>query len=182
MGKSELKTKQIAIDAMMAAMCALLGYIALDFGTMKITVEELPVILTGLMYGPVDGMLVGAIGTLIYQILRYGFSVTTVLWILPYIVAGQIAGLYAKKHGYYNSRGELIRIAFFTELAILVFNTLAIYVDSKLFGYYSVPYVWGALFTRAVIAAAKAVVIGIVLLPILKVMGKYTRNGKNKKK
>ena len=62
-------TAQIAINAMLAALCAVLGYFSLDFVNLKITFESFPVLLAGMMYGPVNGAMVGLTGTFIYQLL-----------------------------------------------------------------------------------------------------------------
>ena len=67
-----VKTRKIALDSMLAAMCAALGYAALDFNNLKITFESLPILLGALLLGPVDGMAIGVVGTLIYQLIRYG--------------------------------------------------------------------------------------------------------------
>ena len=56
---------------MLCAMCAVLGYVALDLGSIKLTFESLPVLLGALLFGPVDGMFIGGIGTLLYQLVRY---------------------------------------------------------------------------------------------------------------
>ncbi|MBQ9420995.1 MAG: folate family ECF transporter S component [Lachnospiraceae bacterium] len=173
----KIRTSQLTIDAMLAAMCAVLGYVALDAGQFKITFESLPVLFAALMYGPVDGMLVGGIGTFIYQFLRYGFSATTALWILPYIVCGLVAGLYSKHFTFNNNRKQLLFIVVLSELLIFVFNTLAIYVDSKVYGYYSYAYVWGAIGLRFVIAVIKSVIFGLVTPGILKRMSRITHNG-----
>ena len=174
----KIKTSQLTIDAMLAAMCAVLGYVALDMGQFKITFESLPVLFAALMYGPVDGMLVGGIGTFLYQVLRYGFSATTALWILPYIVCGLAAGLYAKHFQFNNDKKQLMFIVVVSELLIFVFNTLAIYVDSKIYGYYSYAYVWGAIGLRLVIAIIKSVVFGAVTPLVLKKMSRITHNGR----
>ena len=80
------KTKKLAMDSMLAAMCAVLGYLSLDFGNLKITFESVPILLGALLLGPIDGMAIGGVGTLLYQLVRYGVSVTTPLWILPYVL------------------------------------------------------------------------------------------------
>ena len=49
-----MKTKQLTLDAMLAAMCAVLGYVALDMGSIKITFESLPILLGAMLFGPVD--------------------------------------------------------------------------------------------------------------------------------
>ena len=49
-------------------------------------------ILAALLCSPLDGAAVGGIGTLLYQLLRYGVTATTPLWILPYILCGLLVG------------------------------------------------------------------------------------------
>ena len=52
-----MKTKQLTLDAMLAAMCAVLGYVALDMGNIKITFESLPILLgASLVTGAVTGL------------------------------------------------------------------------------------------------------------------------------
>lgn len=172
--QKDMKTKRIAIDGIMAALYVILGYISIDMGMMKISFEDLPVILAGLMMGPIDGMIVGGLGTFIFQMLRYGFSATTLLWMLPYIVCGLICGLFAKQNNYYNTNRQLWLIIMVAGLATFSLNTLAIYVDSKVYGYYSPAYVWGALGVRFLIMAAKTVIFGLLTMPILKAMAKIT--------
>lgn len=158
-----MKTRQLAIDAMLAAMCAVLGYVALDMNSVKITFESLPVLLAALLFGPVDGMLVGGIGTLIYQLLRYGVSATTLLWILPYVVCGLIVGLGAKAGRFDLKRWQVLVLVVVSELAVTLLNTVAIYVDSKIYGWYYPALIVGSLALRLVICVVKAVAFGAIL-------------------
>ena len=57
---------------MLAAMCAVLGAVALDVGNLKITLESVPIIVGALLFGSLDGAAIGFVGTLVYQLLRYG--------------------------------------------------------------------------------------------------------------
>lgn len=105
-----------------------------------------------------------------YQILRYGFSVTTPLWIFPYAIVGLVAGLFSRNNRIVFNRKKILLITVIGEALILVLNTFAIYVDSRVYGYYSVPYVWGAVGMRFLIAFIKAVLIGILMPSFLRVM------------
>ena len=60
-----MKTRQLTMDAVLAAMCAALGSISIDLGNLKFSFESLPVIIGALLFGPVDGVFIGGIGTLI---------------------------------------------------------------------------------------------------------------------
>ena len=84
--------RRLAADAMFAAMVTVLAAAAIKTGNLKITIEAMPVFLGALMLGPVDGMVIGGIGTLLYQLLSYGVTATTALWIAPYVLLGLCVG------------------------------------------------------------------------------------------
>jgi ECF transporter S component (folate family) len=167
-----MKTRQMTIDAMMAAMCAVLGYISLDLGSFKITFESLPILVAAMLFGPADGMLVGGIGTLVYQFLRYGVSVTTLLWILPYVVCGLIAGAWSQKHGFRMDRLQAVVMVVVAELAVTGLNTLALYVDSKVYGWYYSGLIMGALGFRLVVCVVKSIAFGVVLPTLTEAVGR----------
>ena len=168
------KTKKLTINAMMAAMCAVLGYLALDMGNLKVTFESLPILISALMFGPADGMIVGGMGTLVYQLLKYGVSATTLLWMAPYIICGLVVGLYAKKNNYSLSKGQIMFIVIVNELLITALNTGVLYIDSKLYGYYSAAFIFGSLVPRIAICVGKAIVFGLVLPGLTKALKHQT--------
>lgn len=163
-----MKTKKLAVNAILAAMCAVLGYLSLDFGNLKLTFESLPVLMAALMFGPIDAVAVGGIGTLIYQLLRYGFSATTLLWILPYVLCGLLAGLYARRHGFELSTRQLAFIVFTVSILIFVLNTLVLYIDSRIYGYYSAVFIFGSLPARIAVALGKAAAFTALLPGLMK--------------
>lgn len=155
------------MDAVLAAMCAVLGSISIDLGNIKFSFESLPVIMGALLFGPVDGLFIGGIGTFLYQFLRYGLTVTTPLWILPYVLCGLIVGLYAKKRGFTFDRLQLGFIITVASLLIFVLNTFVLYIDSKVYGYYSYVYIFGTIIARTVVCFAKAAVFTAVMPALL---------------
>ncbi len=163
-----MTTRKLAADAVLAAMCAVLGALSLDFGNLKITFESLPVLLAALAFGPLDGLAVGGIGTLIYQLLRYGVSVTTPLWILPYALCGLLVGLYAKKLGFVFSGKQLAWAVFLSSLLIFVLNTGVLWLDSIVYGYYSAVYIFGSFVPRLLICLVKAAAFTAVLPTLLR--------------
>ena len=158
-----MKTRQLAVDAMLCAVCAVLGYVALDLGNIKITFESLPVLLGALLFGPVDGMLIGGIGTLSYQLIRYGITATTPLWIAPYVVCGLLVGAWAHRRDFALSRRQTVVLVVLAELVVTALNTAALYVDSKLYGYWFPGFIQGMLALRLVICVVKAVAFGLIL-------------------
>lgn len=161
-------TRRLSLDAMLAAMCAVLGGVALDFGRLKITFESLPVLAGALLFGPVDGLLVGGVGTFLYQFLRYGFSATTALWILPYLACGALAGWYARRRRFSLTGRQMGRVLLACQLLITALNTLALYVDSRLFGYYTPGFILGPLPLRLLLAAAQAAAFTTVMPALLR--------------
>ena len=164
--RTKINARQLALDAMLAAMCAVLGYVAVDALSIKITFESLPILLGGLLFGPLDGALIGLVGTGVYQLLRYGVSATTVLWMLPYIISGLVAGFYAKRRNFELDRKQALLIAIVCELLVTLLNTPVMYLDSKIYGYYFKGYISGMLLVRLGVALAKGIVFGLVLPPL----------------
>ena len=148
-------TQQLTIDAMLCAICAVLGYLAIDLTSIKITFESLPILIAALLFGPIDGIAVGGIGTLIYQLIRYGFTATTFLWMLPYIVCGLIVGLFARKYKFRIPPVKLTVLVVVTEFIVTLLNTGVIYVDSKYYGWYYPGLIAGSLVIRLVICFVK---------------------------
>lgn len=174
-----MTTKKLAVNAILAAMCAVLGAISLDMGNLKITFESLPVLIAALMFGPIDGLAVGGIGTLLYQLLRYGVTATTLLWILPYMLCGLFVGLYAKKHSFDLNMKQTGLAVFASSVMILILNTAVLYLDSKIYGYYSPVYIFGSLVPRILICLVKAAAFTAVLPSLIHAAERGLRIGRN---
>lgn len=159
--------RRLAADAMFAAMVTVLAAAAIKTGNLKITIEAMPVFLGALMLGPVDGMVIGGIGTLLYQLLSYGVTATTALWIAPYVLLGLCVGAVSARHGYACTKRQLVLLVVFGELGITALNTASLYIDSLVYGYYSPVFVFGTLPLRLGICAAKAVVFSLLLPSLL---------------
>ena len=155
-----MKTRKLALNAVLAAMCAALGALALDLNSIKITFESFPILLGALLFGPLDGLAVGFVGTLLYQLLRYGVSVTT---ILPYALAGLVTGFYAKRRGFSLTTGQTVGIVVAAEVLVTALNTLVMYIDAKLYGYWFPGFISAMLLPRGAVCVVKAVVFGFVL-------------------
>ena len=171
------KTRRLAFDAMLAAMCAVLGALSIDLGNLKITFEGFPVLLGALLFGPLDGLAVGGIGTLVYQLLRYGITVTTPLWILPYMLAGLLVGFLARGKEELSLR-RLALAVFSSSLLIFLLNTLVLYLDSKIYGYYSPVYIFGSFIPRLLICLGKAAAYTALLPELLRVSRRVLKDGR----
>ena len=160
-------TRRIATDAMLAAMFVCLSFVSIRVGnSMKISVDSLPILVAALLLGPLDGLAVGLIGSFLNQMLTYGLSVTTVLWILPAGLRGLLVGLCAKNHDFSLSRRQLVWITTATALLVTALNTLVMYLDSVIYGYYTYAYVFGGLVTRVAAGLLTAIVMAFVAPPV----------------
>ena len=166
-----MKTKQLAINAMLAAMCAVLGYVSVDLGNFKFTFESFPILLGALLYGPIDGMIVAFIGTGIYQILKYGLMSTTILWIIPYVIYALMIGLLRKKNWW--------PVIIISGIVLTVLNTGVIYIDSIVWDYYTFAYVFGSFIFRLIASIIKSVVFTLILKKIWNSIKKVSANSQN---
>ena len=167
---------RIATNAVLIAVYVVLSMLAIPIGGLKVTFEHFPVVLCAVVFGPIDAILVGGIGELINQLTSFGITPTTVLWILPIVSRGLIVGICSR-----TIKGHMTPTAIVNKhiptifLAVCIFsgvissmlNTLALYVDSKMFGYYSFAMVFGALAVRILLSVITSIVIGIAIKPIL---------------
>lgn len=175
------KTKRMATNAMLAALYFALSMLAIPVGGLKLTFEHLPVIIAALMFGPVDALVIGALGELANQMMTYGFTVTTVLWMAPAMFRGLSMGLCAKFLSKYVGANAVIEkklpLAFWVTCVISglicsLLNTFTLYVDSKMFGYYSYAMVFGVLWIRLAASAVSSVVMAVAAKPVLAAMRK----------
>ena len=169
--KKSFAVRQLALNAVLAAVCTVLAGLSLKIGgNLKISFESLPVHIGALLFGPVDGMLIGGLGTFIYQALfsGYGINATTLLWILPYVVCGLSVGAYARRRHFVLNRRQTTFIMLVSELAITLLNTFALYVDSHIFGYYSAAFVFGTLAVRLALCVAKGIVYGSIMQSLIR--------------
>ena len=164
-----MKPKRLVTNAMLIAMYVVLSLVAtINLGNMKFTLDSLPIIIGAALFGPVDGMLIGLLGSFTNQMLTYGFSATTLLWIIPAAVRGLLIGLYAKHHGFNMSFKQAQFITISSALIVTALNTAAMYIDSKIYGYYSFAYVFGGILPRIIAGIIIAFIFAAILPNILK--------------
>lgn len=129
------QTKRLAVDAMLAAMFVVLSLFSISLPGMKITLDSLPILVAAALLGPLDGLIVGLIGSFLNQMITYGFTATTLLWILPAGLRGLLVGLYAKRHHFDMTLRQTVFITIVTALLVTALNTFFMYVDSWVYSY-----------------------------------------------
>ena len=63
-----MKTKKLAVNALLAAMSAVLGALSVNLGNMKFTFEGLPVLISALLFGPQIGALAAGFGSALFDL------------------------------------------------------------------------------------------------------------------
>ena len=173
--RTRFSARRLVLNAAMVALYFALSMMAVPIGGFKLTFEHLPIILCAVLFGPVDALIVGALGEFINQMLTFGFTPTTILWMAPAMIRGLSMGLGAKlapKHLGLNALLEKkVPVIFWTVCVVVglvcsLVNTFTLYVDSKMFGYYSYAMVFGALWVRLGTSAISSVVMSVVAKPL----------------
>lgn len=154
--------------AVLIALHVALNQFSFDLQVIKITFASFPIIIAGLMFGPIFGLEVGLTGAFLGQMLEYGLGATTILWIIPVGIRGLLVGLAAKKKNYKLNRSQLTLTIVISSLIVTLLNTIVIYLDSRINGYYSFAYVFGAVPLRILDDVILAVIYVVVIPEILK--------------
>ncbi len=170
-----MNTRRLTTLAMLVAIYVVLSILTpvriLNF---KFTFEAFPILVAGLLMGPIDGLLVGTVGSFIYQLLfsGYGITLTTPLWILPHAISGLIVGSYAKKNDFELGIRKRILICVISAFTVTFLNTVALYIDSRLYGYYSKTLVFGNIFVKIAVGIILSIIYSSIMPKLLQYLKK----------
>lgn len=176
MKKNHFPVKRIAMNAVMVALYVGLTLLTIPLGGLKLTVEALPVIICAVAFGPVDAAIVGFLGEMLNQMMTYGFTPTTLLWILPAVVRGLfvglcVLGLKKKLSADALLTGKtaaiLVAVCIISGVLVSLLNTFTLYVDSKMYGYYSYAMVFGVFWIRIITGMISSAAMGVATVPIV---------------
>lgn len=174
--KSTISVKRMALDAVLIAMFFALSLLQIPAGGLKFTFSALPIIICAVVFGPVDAFLVGLLGALLEQMMTYGFTPTTILWILPAGVRGLFIGLcllpLKKRHPIDTLLRDKRIIVFYviclcSAVIVSCFNTLTLYVDSKMYGYYTYALVFGSFVARIITGLISSALMATATIPVV---------------
>ena len=106
-------------------------------------------------------------------------SATTLLWILPYALCGLLAGWVAERSSFRLSPWKSTVVIMGCELMVTLLNTVTMYIDSKMYGYYFPGFIMGGLALRLVICVTKGAVFSAVLPQLTATVGRTMDRQKN---
>lgn len=176
MSKTRFPVRRIAIDAVLIAMYFGLSLLSVEIGGIKLTFASLPTLICAMLFGPVDGFLVGFLGAFMEQMIKYGFTATTLLWVLPPAIRGLFVGVCAlllKKHMSVDAILSTKRpyvyfvVTLISGVIVSVLNTLVFYVDAKMFGYYEYHMIFGVFWIRIASGLLSTLLMASIALPVV---------------
>ena len=179
--KRAFPIKRLATDAVLIAVYFALAVLSVEVYGVKITFNSLPVVIAAMVFGPIDGFLVPFLGEFLSQVIHYGVTPTTVLWMLAPALRGLIVGAAVRLLRKSMSVDVLIGskrpwVYFLVCIAAAVItslgNTGAYYVDSKMFGYYNYALIFGVAGYRIVSNVVSSILTAILAIPVLAALRK----------
>lgn len=168
------KVRDMCLTAVFAALYFVLtSYLTIRMGNLRFTLASLPILVCALVCGPWQAAAAAFLGEGLYQVLSWGITLTTPLWLLPPAIRAVIVA--------YGDRALVKRTltkpnyqALFTALVTIaavittICNTLVTWLDSVIYHYYTKAYVFGDLAVRMVTGIITAVVISLILPPLVR--------------
>jgi len=172
----KFNAKRICYIALLAALYYLLNLLEIRTpGNLHITFDALPVVVSALLFGPVDAALVAFFGELLNQLLGpYGITATTFLWLIPPVIRALIIGLAGLRlwQGKPLDRHPVACYSICVIAAVITTfaNTAVIWLDSVIYGYYSFAIVFGAATIRFITGIIAAVLVATVSMPLTTIL------------
>lgn len=168
--------RRMCYTALLAAMYLPLSlYAAVQVGNVRISFGSLPVVIAALLFGPLDAVVVAMVGEFFKQLLTYGVTYTTVLYLIPPALRGLVVGLGALlvlRRGRRLEERRMLCYAVCIAAAICttVGNTLVNWLDSVLMGYYFPGLILGDFVWRLLVGMINAVLMSSLAIPLVKTL------------
>lgn len=137
----------------------------------KVTFAALPFVIIGFLCGPIEGLITGAVGSFLSQVLSFGITITTPFWVLPFALQGLSAGLIFKAFKYKTKLVPIGVSVFASGFIAVIFNWIASYLDGVVFFKYMTLEVLVALIPiRLAVWVGLSIIFTAVSLPITKAL------------
>ena len=166
--------KKYVLVALYSALFVVLSIFGtLNFQSIKITTQNLPIYLAGITCGMIPGALVGFVGMFISQILTYGFQTTTLFWVLPQTILGAVCGyIFENSLVKVNEEPKFYVTIILLQLLITILNTLVNIVDGLINGYFNYITILGSLVVRIIASVLTGIIFCIIIPPLVKLIKK----------
>lgn len=170
--KENSPVMRLCTNAVLVALMFVFDIISIKVGNLKVTFGGIPIILSAILYGPVNAAAVGLLGSLLGQLFTYGLGPTTVLWILPAGVRGIVMGLLFIAFGKSCKFEHLVTEIIISSFAVTFANTVVMYLDGLIMKY-PVQIVLYEIGVRLLISVITCVVYAVIIKCLTEVISKY---------
>ncbi len=157
--------RQISIASAMAAFAIILNLLSVRTDTSLYSIYALPLLLTGILFGPLIGTYAGFATGFVVQIVTYGLMPTTFLWLMAPISWGLISGLLSKFFHYKIRRSIIVLEVAISSFSALFLNSVGMILDGL---YYQYPTEF--VFTGLVLRIFMAIIVGIFYIFLLSIL------------
>ncbi len=165
-----MSTKRLTTIAMLTALYVVLAILTpVRLQNFKFTFEALPILVAGFLFGSKVGLSVGTLGCFIYQLCfsGYGLTATTILWILPHSFSGLLVGFLSEKKQFKLEKKDILTISLISCIFVTLLNSLALFIDSKIYGYYSFAIVFASIPLKILTGVILAVGYSFIIIPLM---------------
>lgn len=173
MGK--FTARRLALDGVLVAIYFVLAtYCSIPIGNQyNITLQALPVIICAFLFTPLDTIVVSTMGDLLYQVVRFGLSSTTVMWLVPHLIFACILSIYVYFRKEKMGKVESIIVIILANLILTLLNMLVSYIDGLIWGYSVAVLVTMPI--KLLLSIATAIALGFVSMPIVKALSNVVK-------
>ena len=174
----KFRTKTLCLVSVLAALYVPLSiFAAVQMGNVRISFGSLPVVVSALLFGPVEAVTVAMVGEFFKQLLTYGLTYTTALYLVPPALRGLVVGLGAalalrRGQRLEERRAACYAVCVLAAICTTVGNTGVNWLDSVIFGYYTPALIFGDLVWRLVVGMINALVMASLAMPLIRVLRK----------
>ena len=167
--------QRICVNAIMIDLFLILGFLRIRVGGfLEIGFGSIVIAFVAILYGPLDAVIVAALGETINQLFfsPYGASPTLPLWVLPVVVRALLIGLLAwryKKKGDHITNHIVVYYFSLMGVALIVsgLDTGLLYLDGIIM-HYPVSYTFVQTIIRFFSSQVTAIICASITLPLYK--------------
>lgn len=170
----KVNVKLIVRGALYVALFVILSiYGTINLQNLKITVQNFPIYVAAITLGAIPGALVGFTGMFVNQLLTYGFTATTLFWVLPQTILGAVCGyIFEKNLVKINDTQKFFVCILVLQLMVTILNTLIYALDAFIYGYFNYLIIFGPIVIKIMISILTGIVFSILLPIVVKIAKK----------
>ncbi len=170
-GQQSKMVVRLTTNAVLTAMYGIFStFLTIKFSNTQVSLSSLPVIISGILFGPLDGFAVGLGGGFMEQLL-YGLSPTAPLWIMPAALQGLFVGTAAYLLRKRLNTPVTVSIVVISEILLTTLNTIVFYLDAKIIGY-PVKSLYLLVPVRALSCVFRTVITGTLVILLIQTLRK----------